>query len=350
MPITDGTLAVGQRFRESLRRLTDDQVLDLTRAWVEAWDELSPGIQDSLVSMVQEYPEGALSTAVARDHRVILALDQTEDRLRELNAYTVGVVTGEVPTVVSTTTDAQWRSWLSQLPQRGAATIAGEIGFATATAAALDQIVARTTERINARSLALSQDSREALKRNLVRGIAEGVNPREVGRRMTRDLEGAFNGGLARATRFARTEMLDVHREASRANRIANPAVTGWVWTANLDARTCISCIEMHGTEFPVDQFGPEDHPNGRCSATDKLASWQDLGLDLDITIPGEAEDVVPDARAWFENLTEESQREILGPTRFAQWQTGSLEWGSFSQRVETPDWRAHHRVAPIIR
>ena len=177
-------------------------------------------------------------------------------------------------------------------------------------------------------------------------GVAGGQNPTEVAERMVNGVEGAFNGGIGRATVIARTEILDAHREASFETHKENADILeGWTWHAELDSdRTCISCIAQHGTTHPVDEPGPLDHHQGRCTALPKTLSWNDLGFDID-----EPEDLdIQTGADWFNNLPEEKQRAILGPTRYEAWQDGRFPINQWSQRRSSEGWRdAYHEGKP---
>jgi len=99
----------------------------------------------------------------------------------------------------------------------------------------------------------------------------------------------------------------------------------------------------MHGTEFPLDTPGPDDHPNGRCSRTPITRSWRDLG----INIP-EPPSVIPDAQAAFANLSQADQLRIMGPTRLDLLNRGDIKWSDLSTRRENPGWRASHNITPV--
>ena len=123
---------------------------------------------------------------------------------------------------------------------------------------AADAIVARTTQTIHALTLPLSDTMVAVMRAQLRNGIVVGANPRQTARRIMTQLEGAFMGGAVRAERIARTEQLDAHRVAQHAAEQSNRGILkGWVWYTTFDTRTCVSCLVKHGTEYPVDEYGP---------------------------------------------------------------------------------------------
>lgn len=211
------------------------------------------------------------------------------------------------------------------------------------TKAALDAIVKRTGEQITALHRPLSDDATARVKAHLVRSVAAGENPRATARRITRGIEAEFNGARNRALVIARTELLDAHRAASRETRSANTAVlAGWTWCATLDRRTCPACLAMHGTRHPAGEAGPLGHQQCRCTALPLTRSWRDLGFDLD-----EPDDVLPDARAWFDAQPPAVQDHIVGRRVAAALRSGDVEWSALATRRSTSGWRDSYTTTP---
>lgn len=159
----------------------------------------------------------------------------------------------------------------------------------------------------------------------LVDGIATGMNPREVARLVRREL----GVGLTWALNTARTAQLWSYREATRANYMANgDIVGGWTWYAEIGSpRTCMSCIAKHGTRHAVDEV-LNDHHGGRCTAIPTLqpAIAKRFGL---------TEPTVETGEAWFARQPEATQRARMGPSMFAAWKAGAIEFGQLSAPYE---------------
>lgn len=333
MAITDETLLIAADTKRRLRTMSDEQIVAITRAWVDAWDSLGPEFHEALLEVIGDGKTRVPYAKVAKSRRLKDALRQARTTLDQLAAQTEVIVTNDLASAVLDAADTHLAVSRSQLPP-GAAGAA--INFDAMSKTALDAIVLRSTEQIHASSRPIPADVERMMKRELVRAIAVGDNPRTTARRIVRGAEGQFNGGLARAGVIARTELLDAHREgALTAAQQNKDLLTGWVWSASLDARTCPSCLSNHGSFHPVEEFGPIDHHQGRCARIDKTKSWRDLGFDID-----EPKDMIPDAEAWFDNLTEDSQRQIMGPTKLKMLQDGDIQWADLTKRVETPGWR----------
>jgi hypothetical protein len=164
----------------------------------------------------------------------------------------------------------------------------------------------------------------KAIADELVRGIALGLNPRQVGRIIAK----AGGMGLADALRHARTAQLYAYRESSRAEYLANPDIVGsWMWYADLNGpNTCSACIMMHGRVFPATEV-LDDHWNGRCRDV-PVVDWSTIGVNLPPLNYG------PTGPQWFEMQTPERQLAILGPGKFELYQGGSLDLSRLVKQV----------------
>ncbi|PZR55233.1 phage head morphogenesis protein [Xylanimonas oleitrophica] len=348
MAVNRETLRLARGMRVQLDRTVDAATRDMVAAWVKAWDDLAAQwetVVAELVEYTQENGTWPPAWRIARAERVAQAVNATRDRLDDLTANAGVRILQDVPAITDAAAEWQARIIAAQMPR---ASVAGDYAVAATfdrlDAAALDAIVRRTTSQVTALTIPLSDEATDSMVRHLVRGVTVGDNPRTAARRMLRGLEGGFNGGLSRAMTIARTEMLDAHREASRAARRANADVlTGWQWIAELSHRTCPSCLAQHGSIHPVEEPGPIDHQNGRCTALPVTKSWADLGFDIE-----EPESTLPDARAWFDSLPEKEQLAVMGPERLRLLRAGQIGWDDLSQRRSTPGWRDSYGVTPV--
>ncbi|GAA3399399.1 phage minor head protein [Pseudarthrobacter polychromogenes] len=342
MAVTAETLRIVDRLRADLDRMTDAQTLALTRAWVEAWDVLEPEFETAFVELLAGAADGKVSRAVAaKNIRLRDALQQARIMLNELARTTDGVITNDVGTAVLDALDGHEALIGSQLPPN---TAGASVSFTRMSPEALAAIVERTTEQIHSATKPLPADVERVMKRELIRGIAVGENPRATARRMLQQTEQRFNGGLTRALTIARTETLDAHRAATKASEKANKTILeGWEWHASLTARTCPSCWAKHGTRYPLDQDGPNDHQNGRCARVTITKSWKDLGFDIE-----EPPSLTQDAQAVFNNLTPETQRDIMGPKRLELLQSGEISWADLSTKKATAGWRDSYTATPV--
>jgi hypothetical protein len=104
---------------------------------------------------------------------------------------------------------------------------------------ALQAVVDRADQRlVYLRNV--STDTARTINRTLTDGIVVGDNPRDAARTLLRRVGRAFDGGIVRAERIMRTEMLDAYRNANAVIQNANrDVVEGWEWWSAGDERTC---------------------------------------------------------------------------------------------------------------
>ena len=95
----------------------------------------------------------------------------------------------------------------------------------------------------------------------------------------------------------------------------------------------------MHGTEHALDEPGPLDHPQGRCSR---------MPLVKPELVPGAPKPVIESGPEWLSRQPEGVQRSVLGPRRFEAWQDGDYPVSRWAVRRESPDWRASYAPGPI--
>jgi hypothetical protein len=345
MAVTRETLRLARRLRIDLSRQVDQRTRELVRAWSRAWDEVSDS-WDAAVAELLAVGEGSWPSQaqILRVSRAQRALAVTAEQLRDLARFTGVTVSGDLAGIVGEAAAMQPRLIVSQLPVDKADVASMVARFDRVDPRALEAIVARTTQQITAATWPISVEASEAMRRTLIRGVAEGLNPRAAAQLMLRRLEGGFNGGLTRAMVIARTEMLDAHRLAAAQAQLANHQVmAGWTWLSALSPRTCPSCWSMHGSVHPLTEPGPLDHQAGRCSRMPAVKSWRQLGFQID-----EPPSLLPDAKTVFDALPEKDQLRVMGAQRLELLRSGRARWEDLSQRRYTPEWRASFGVRPV--
>jgi len=176
-------------------------------------------------------------------------------------------------------------------------------------------------------------DTAQGISDTLLTALVSGKNPADAARIMTK----AWGLPLTRSMSIARTEMLRAHRMATLASYRANPhIVKGWQWHANLDARTCMSCVAKHGEIFPTSET-MDDHIQGRCSMIPVTPSWSELGF---TDMPETGLDLqAGDGERWFRNQSEATQLAMMKPGKFEAWKAGKFELSQLSKAVTHDRW-----------
>lgn len=350
MAVTSRTLQLLAAMRRAVGTQADDAVRALAEQWVKAWQRIAPTWQqaiDVLVAWAMQHGRWPTPVEIAQNPQVQEATEATAAELDGLAAFTAATVTAAALAAITATADGEPAVMASQLPAAYRQD-AQQRFTARILPSALDVIRARVRQAIVAQTRPLSADAAAAMRRELVRGVRVGANPRESARRMIAAVQGAFEGGLTRATVIARTECLDAYRVASRYAHDANTDVLdGWVWMATVAgksaARTCPSCWAMHGTTHGLDEPGPLDHVQGRCARLPRVKPWSELGIDL-----VEPSDLIPDRQAAFDGLTDDQQTAVMGAARLALLRSGAVDWDDLAVLRDNPAWRSSYVPRPV--
>jgi hypothetical protein len=147
----------------------------------------------------------------------------------------------------------------------------------------------------------------------IVDGVSMGRNPRVIASL----IQDAFGGGLTDALRNTRTVQLWSYRDSARANYTATDGiVTGWIWYAELDADTCLSCVAQHGTIHDLDET-LDDHYNGRCAALPYIEQF--------------GNPVEQNGQDWFDSLPEAQQQQMMGQEKHGAYRDGKFEFDQLS-------------------
>ncbi len=152
----------------------------------------------------------------------------------------------------------------------------------------------------------------------LIESVALGYGAEKTASRLVREGLGL---GLTDALRMVRTSQVYAYREASRARYIANANVVfGWVWfSALIPGRTCMSCVNKHGTEHGLDE-PLNDHHNGLCTM-------------LPLTSRGNP--VEQGGADWFAEQDESTQVAMMGKTKHEAWVAGKFDISQLSKASE---------------
>lgn len=340
MAYTNRTRRLVSAVRADLAAITDQQTRDLVAAWVTAWNEVAPDLNAVLVDMLIS-GDKITRAAMLRSSRLQQVLAIIANHLEQLTGDAHVRIVGDLRQVLDIAGGAQASIIDSQLPPH-----AGQLvdlqAWSRVDERALEAIVRRSTEQITSRLRPLSREADRAVRAELLRGFSAGSNPRQTAGRVLARAEGRFNGGLTRAMAIARTETLDASRAGGHIGRMQHADVLeGWEWHCELSRRSCPACIAQDGTLHPLDEPGPNDHVNGRCTAVPRTKSWADLGFDI-----AEPADLRQSGQDWFADQSADVQKSILGPGRYDAWRAGHYPPEAWSQTVHNADWRTSVQVS----
>ena len=158
----------------------------------------------------------------------------------------------------------------------------------------------------------------QGVSQTIIDMVIAGKNPRTIASALVKQ----FGVPLTDALRTTRTVQLWSYRETTRAFYKANPDVSaGWIWYAQLDEATCMSCIAQHGTFHTWDE-ALDDHYNGRCSQIPVPVGFEDYVRANIVKQSGED---------WFNTQTPEQQAKQMGADKLAAWQAGKFTFDKLS-------------------
>jgi SPP1 gp7 family putative phage head morphogenesis protein len=205
------------------------------------------------------------------------------------------------------------------------------MAFNSLPVGAVNDITARLGDGQPLRELldGFGTDAAERAREALVEGVGLGLAPRATAAAVRR----ALDISAVRAMTIVRTEQLRAYRNSSLQTYQANSSVVkGWRWRCARQTRTCAMCWAMDGTEFTVEDT-LDSHPNCRCVMQPITKSWAELGF---TGIP-ELPEPEPGATI-FARLSEDRQREILGPGKYELFRTGT-PLSAFVEQTQSRVW-----------
>ena len=332
MPVGPDTIRLVDGLRVTVLSQLDATDAAIVEAWGRAWNEIVNEWEHAVDALIARSTGGEWppQSVVLREQRARNALKATREALLGLAESLPVTVADVLPGHLAEQLDAHAAIITSQLPKR-AGTVVQHLDTSQLTA-----IVERTAGQVTSLAWPMAARTEAAMKAALVRGVAVGDNPRAVARDMLARVGGAFEGGTARALVIARTEIISAHREAAfRQHKANSDTLRGWVWWSALDRRTCPSCFAKHGTEHTLDERGPDDHQQGRCTRIPLTKSWRDLGFNTP-----EPADLTPNAEDVFNRMAPEDQLAIMGRKRLDLLHSGSVSWGDLASKRTTAGWR----------
>lgn len=148
----------------------------------------------------------------------------------------------------------------------------------------------------------------ERIKAIILESVGLGWGPRELARKIVAE---GLGMALTDALRMSRTLQLYAYREATLLNYQQYDIIKGWVWmSALIPGRTCLSCVNMHGTIHTKDEI-LNDHHNGLCSMLPYL---------------GEKNPIKESGESWFSGQDKTIQQKMMGVSKWQAWQAGKFQ------------------------
>jgi SPP1 gp7 family putative phage head morphogenesis protein len=192
----------------------------------------------------------------------------------------------------------------------------------------LDGLEAGRAARVNA-----------AIRQGMVQGETTDQIVRRIrGTQAAKYTDGVLQISRRSATNVVRTATTHVSNVAAQSTWKANSnVVKGWQFLATLDGRTTITCSALSGQVFPIGEGPiPPRHTSCRSISVAVTKSFREMGLDADEFPAGTRASmdgqVAGDMKfsEWLTNKGEDTQDQILGPTRADMFRSGKLDLADF--------------------
>jgi hypothetical protein len=172
---------------------------------------------------------------------------------------------------------------------------------------------------------------KDQVAQHILDGIGAGMNPQRIAILLEQNFANSLGQGLTWAMTTVRTAQIKSYRLANHAIFEANSdLVPTWTWVADIGSdRTCMSCINKHGSVHPVTE-SLDDHHSGRCVPVPNAITFEDLGLDIP-----ERRTEIETGEEWFKRQPKAVQIERMGPAKYRAWKAGAFEFSQLSQEYD---------------
>ena len=167
-----------------------------------------------------------------------------------------------------------------------------------------------------------AKESAKEVEDTLLNGIAIGQGTSHIGWVMSQ----VSNLPYERAYRIARTEIARAYRSASHEQYKKSGIIVGYRRMC-YKPTACFACLMMDGEFYPIGQGALQDHPNGKCTPIPVLEGHEN---DTPKWQTG---------REWFDGLTEDDQRKLMGNGRFDAWKGSGLDIRKTVYNKENKTW-----------
>ncbi len=151
----------------------------------------------------------------------------------------------------------------------------------------------------------------KAIRKEVISAAAQGTDFNTIARRLMK----AGDITRQRALSTARTEVNRVRRSAALETYRENDDIEGWIWVASKSTRTCALCLAMDGTVMKLKEDFPQ-HVNCHCTVRAKL-----IGIEPRTRQTGQE---------YFNELSDEEKKKILGKNAFEAYKRGEVELKDF--------------------
>lgn len=302
--------------RALLRQREDATMREMAQRWLQVEAALRDTV-DALALELANMDDAPTATQIWRSQRYVRLRAQIEQQVFAYRNYANQLIATEqaqainmainhsVALINTVALDVGATVDFDRLPVEAVQAIIGQSGNGSPLAAILADA---------------SKAGEDAVRRQLITGLALGKNPVELARAVMKQGIGTT---FTRVSTIYRTEMLRAYRYTSLESYKRSGVVTGYKRMSARDSNCCLGCILSDGQEYELESDFDE-HPSGRCVPVPIVK-----GYPLNIGT----------GAAWFQRQNEATQRTMLGKARYALWQDDKIELADMVTRIDNPTW-----------
>ena len=319
-------VAIANQFRAELQAQNASAMDDLTKRWRTVEAALKADMEALAFQMSQAKADGQTVSAsqLYANERYQALLVQLQRELAKYNADAAAIIQAQQLSFASMGAE-QATAWL-----RYSGAIQGS--FTQLGSGAFENIAALARAG-NPLALLLSAAypaTAQAITDELLKGLALGKNPRITARMMVND---GLATSLNHALLITRDQSIRAARLAALQQYQTSGLVVAYKRVAARQRRTCLACLALDGTVYPINVMMPL-HPQCRCTLLPILRGREPLAM--------------PTGKQWFLEQSAKTQRDMLGPGRYALWQRGAFQFEDLATVHSGGIWGANAQVTPV--
>lgn len=312
--------------REAIERGEVSMLRELTRNWIPGYMKLDKRIRE-----LTEYIEAERKAGREPQMSYFYALDrykkmmaEAREAVAQYNKAAAGIITGQEADAVQIgaenareliTMEADDPMW-TRINKRETRIMTGMLSDESP----LNDLLAQSWPEME-----------QELNSALLAGITTGQNPLWIADQMRK----AAGVPQKRALLIARTEVNRAYRAANLETMRSSRAVKGYRRLC-YKPTACFACLMLDG-EYYDKKEDFSDHPNGKCSAVPVTKRYD----------PGNEKDWVK-GMDWFEELSPDRQRSLMGVGRYELWQDGKVKLEDMVTIKENDLWGGSPIVIPL--
>ena len=312
-------LQLAQQFRTQLLQRERRAATAMVRYYGQSWQRLQKDVMQLRVDAegLRAMGEEPDAETLWRLERMQAIKAQTEQELARFAKFADDSITsGQREAIVAGERNAH-ELLLASFPRDANV----QISFATMPREAVEALVGFLGDGSPLKALldAAVGDAAEGFAQTMITGLTAGWNPRKL----AQELRAEYGMGLTRSLTIARTEQLRAYRTANDEIFKRSEVVAEKERVGTLDSRSCLACVMLDGTRYPVDE-PMDDHPRGLCVFVPITKSWAEMGIDA--PEPDFSRELAQD---WFQRQDEATQQQMMsssiGKDAYAAWKAGQF-------------------------